>query len=267
MFAGIDIGSTSTKVVVMDAKGNMAHHIVPSGSNFSIGYKKALNKALNKLNGALKDIAGTITTGYGRHIAKIESEPVTEITCVAKGALFLDSGIRTIIDIGGQDTKAISIDDNGNLANFVLNDKCAAGTGRFLEAIAASLGLTLDKLAKISLKSSTILPISNTCTVFAETEVISRLSKGESTDGIARGIHNSLASKIYSLAKRIKIREKILVCGGGALNEGLIRELRDQFGTMGDAVIHPDNLDPRLVPAIGAALIAKENYIARSVPK
>jgi predicted CoA-substrate-specific enzyme activase len=262
MFTGIDIGSTSTKVVVMDAQGNMAHHIVPSGNNFSIGYEKALSKALDTLNGTLKDIVATVTTGYGRHIAKIESEPVTEITCVAKGASFLDSGTRTIIDIGGQDTKAISIDDHGNLINFALNDKCAAGTGRFLEAIAASLGLTLDTFAKISLKSPTILPISNTCTVFAETEVISRLSEGESTDGIARGIHHSLASKIYSLAKRIKIREKILVCGGGALNKGLTRELRDQFGTMGDAIIYPDNLDPRLVPAIGAALIAKEHYSA-----
>ncbi len=259
MFAGVDIGSASTKAVLMDGSTITGYHIVLSGSDFRKSSQLALDEALRKSNGALKDVAGVVSTGYGRYITEIGGEAITEITCAARGAFFLCPGARTIIDIGGQDTKAIKVAKGGRVLSFALNDKCAAGTGRFLERIATSLGLGLDEFAALSAGSMTKLPISSTCTVFAETEVISRISKGESLEGIVRGLHSALAGRIYGLAQRLKIEEEVLICGGGALNAGLVRELGDLIG---DIVLPPFGTDPRLLPAIGAALIAKEHYVS-----
>lgn len=259
MFAGVDIGSTSTKAVLMSDSRILGYHIVPSGSNFRQSSQVALDEAIKKANGDSRDIIGIVATGYGRYITEVTGETVTEITCAGRGALFVRPGARTILDIGGQDVKAIKISQSGRVLDFALNDKCAAGTGRFLERIATSLGLGLDEFATLAVGSTTKLPISSTCTVFAETEVISRISSGESLEGIARGLHSALAGRIYGLALRLKIQEEVLVCGGGALNAGLVRELGDLIG---DITLPPSGTDPRLLPAIGAAIIAKEHYVS-----
>ncbi len=264
MFAGLDIGSTSTKAVLMNDKRILASHILLSGRDFHESSVLVMEKVLKELNMKLEDISLTITTGYGRFIAALTeapSEEVTEITCCARGAYFLCPTSRTIIDIGGQDVKAIKINETGRVTDFALNDKCAAGTGRFLERIAGSLGLTMDEMTDLSLKSNIKLPLSNTCTVFAETEVVSRISKGEPIEGIARGIHNALGGRICALAERLGIQEDIFICGGGAKNAGLVREIQD---TIGRLTLPPQEIDPRLVPAIGAALIAKERYSSRT---
>jgi predicted CoA-substrate-specific enzyme activase len=259
MFAGVDIGSASTKAVLMSDSGILSYHILGSGSDFRKSSQEALNEAIKKIGATVSDIDRIITTGYGRYITQVGSEAVTEISCGARGVSFLCPEARTIVDIGGQDTKAIRISDTGQVLNFAMNDKCAAGTGRFLERIAFSLGLDLDKMAALSLKSSTIAAISSTCTVFAETEVVSRISRGEPLEGIVRGLHNALAGRIYGLVLRVGIEGTALACGGGALNAGLVRELRD---FVGDIALPPSGLDPRLLPAVGAALIARERYIS-----
>jgi len=260
MFAGVDIGSTSTKAVLMSDSRILGYHIVLSGSNFRQSSQVALDEAVKKANGDFRDIVGIVATGYGRYITEVTGETVTEITCAGRGALFVRPGARTILDIGGQDVKAIKIGQSGRVLDFALNDKCAAGTGRFLERIATSLGLSLDEMAALSVGSAAKVPISSTCTVFAETEVISRISNGESLEGIARGLHSALAVRIYGLARRLKIQEEVLICGGGALNAGLVRELGDLIG---DITLPPAGMDPRLLPAIGAALIASERYISQ----
>jgi len=258
MFAGVDIGSASTKAVLMRDSRILSYYILGSGSDFRKSSQEALSEALNRIGATVGDIDRIITTGYGRYITEVGSEAVTEISCGARGVSFLYPEARTIVDIGGQDTKAIRINDKGQVLNFAMNDKCAAGTGRFLERIAVSLGLDLDKMAALSLKSPTITAISSTCTVFAETEVVSRISGGESLESIVRGLHNALAGRIYGLVLRVGVKETVLVCGGGALNAGLVRELRDFIGD----VTLPLDVDPRLLPAIGAALIAKERHVS-----
>ena len=256
VFAGVDSGSTSTKAVLLDEGGTIVGtHIVPSGKDFRKSVKVVLHTAMDKTHSGLDDIAAIVTTGYGRFISGLNSKAMSEITCCGRGAHYLHSPARTVIDIGGQDSKAIRIDNTGKVVQFSLNDKCAAGTGRFLERIAVSLELDLEKMAELSVQSQKKLPISSTCTVFAETEVISRISNGEAIEGIVRGLHSALASRIYILAAGLNIEKDIFVCGGGAKNAGLVKELEELLGE----VTLPAGTDPRLVPAIGAALIARDS--------
>lgn len=254
MFAGVDLGSTSTKAVLLDDAGTiMGTHLAPSGNNFRRTAEAVLHTVMDQTHSSLDDIAAMVTTGYGRFISGLESKAMSEITCCARGAHYLHPGARTVIDIGGQDSKAIKIDNAGRVVQFSLNDKCAAGTGRFLERIAVSLELELEKMAELSVNSENKLPISSTCTVFAETEVISRISTGEPIESIVRGLHSALASRIHTLVVGLNIEKDIFVCGGGAKNAGLVKELR---GLLGEVVL-PTERDPRLVPAIGAALLAR----------
>jgi predicted CoA-substrate-specific enzyme activase len=257
LFAGIDLGSTSTKAVLMDGGGTpQATGILPSGKNFAKSAETALNQALEQIGASMEEVVAIVTTGYGRYISGFKSMTMSEITCCGRGSHYLKPGARTIIDIGGQDSKAIKVDHTGKVVNFTLNDKCAAGTGRFLERIAVSLELGMDEMAALSVHSETTVPISSTCTIFAETEVISRISNGEPIESIVRGLHHALATRIYTLVVRLNIEKDILACGGGAKNAGLVKELRDLFGN----IVLPSGYDPRLVPAIGAALIARERH-------
>jgi len=256
VFAGIDLGSTSTKAVIInEANQVVGARIISSGRDYRKSAEAVLSSALEQAGSAQDDLHNIITTGYGRFISGLEGKAMTEITCCAVGAHFFHPEVRVVIDVGGQDCKAIKIDASGRVVNFSLNDKCAAGTGRFLERIAASLDLDLDEMGKISVEADTKLPISNTCTVFAETEVISRISNGEPLEGIVRGLHYALASRIYTLIVRLKIEKSILMCGGGAKNIGLVHEIEQLIG---ESITLPSNLDPRLIPAVGAALRARE---------
>ena len=255
-FAGIDLGSTSSKAVIIDEDGEIVgSHIQNSGRDYRKTAESVLKGALEQASCGRGDIQNIIATGYGRFIEGLDAKAISEITCCAVGSFFLHPESRIVIDVGGQDSKVIKVNGSGRVLNFSLNDKCAAGTGRFLERIATSLDLTLDEMGKLSIHAERSLPISNTCTVFAETEVISRISSGEPVEGIVRGLHNALASRIYTLAVRLKIETDIFMCGGGAKNIGLVSELRR---IISEDIVLPSNVDARLVPAIGAALKAKD---------
>ncbi|OGR13239.1 MAG: hypothetical protein A2277_05440 [Desulfobacterales bacterium RIFOXYA12_FULL_46_15] len=256
LFAGVDSGSTSTKAVLLDEGGIIiGTHLVPSGNNFRKSAEVVLHTVMDKTHSKRDDLAAIVTTGYGRFISGLNSKAMSEITCCGRGAHYLHSAVRTVIDIGGQDSKAIKIDGTGKVVQFSLNDKCAAGTGRFLERIAVSLELDLERMAGLSVQSQQKLPISSTCVVFAETEVISRISNGEAIEGIIKGLHSALASRIHILAVGLNIEKDILVCGGGAKNAGLVKEIEELLGE----VVLPSGIDPRFVPSIGAALIARDS--------
>lgn len=256
-FAGVDLGSTSTKAVIVDGSADIVGtKIIPSGSNYRKSAENVMESALSEVKLTVKELAQIVTTGYGRFISGFESKQVSEITCCALGAHYLHPTVRTIIDIGGQDSKAIKTNQDGKVVNFSLNDKCAAGTGRFLERIAVSLELSMDEIAALSMSSQEKLPISSTCTIFAETEVISRISGGEPIASIVKGLHNALATRIHTLLVRLNVEKDIFMCGGGAKNAALVHELE---GMLGDINV-PSEVDPCLVPGIGAALKAREHF-------
>lgn len=258
-FGGIDSGSTTTKIVIVDEAGTIvASEIVLSGSNLRDSANSAFEN-IERRDGIRKDqVGGLVPTGYGRFLLGIDSKPISEITCCARGSVALLPSARTIIDVGGQDTKVIRIDSKGTVKQFSMNEKCAAGTGKFLERIAVSLGLELEQMVQLSLASNSKISISNTCAVFAETEVISRISGGEDLGSIVRGLHYSLASRVGTQLVRLGLEKDVFMCGGGALNAALVKELSEVISA---EITRPEGLDCRLVAALGAALIARDNRV------
>ncbi|HNQ47185.1 MAG TPA: acyl-CoA dehydratase activase [Syntrophorhabdus sp.] len=252
-FAGIDIGSTMTKVVIMGDE-IVASIIGPTGPEHRKLANKVIEEALIKAALSFEDLAYIVATGYGRINVPFADRQVTEITCHAKGIHHLLPKVKTIVDIGGQDSKGIKI-SNGKVTGFVMNDKCAAGTGRFLEIIADSLGVPLVKLGEISLTADKAAEISSTCTVFAEHEVINKLSGGESVANLVAGIHESVATRVYALVNKLKIEPEVAITGGGAKNIGLVKALEHKFGF--PIVVPPE---PLITGALGAALVGKEVY-------
>lgn len=250
-FAGVDIGSTMTKVVIY-SDTILATVIGPTGAEHRRTANEVMREALEQANLSLDDITYLVATGYGRINVPFADKQVTEISCHAKGVGSLFPNVRTAIDIGGQDCKGIQI-VNGKVMNFVMNEKCAAGTGRFLEVVAEALGLRLEEIGELSLKAQSVPRISNTCTVFAEQEVISLLSVGTKVEDILAGIHESTATRIHSMAQRVKIEKDVVITGGGAKNVGLIRALESKIGY---PVLRPP--EPLLTGALGAALIGKD---------
>lgn len=248
---GIDIGSITAKAVVLEVenKNIIASKIMPTGYNSRKTANKLVSDLLAKINLSMDDIDYTVSTGYSRKNIDYSSQQVTEITCQAKGVFFLFPDARTIIDIGGQDSKAIKIDSEGNMVDFEMNDKCSAGTGRFLEVMANSLEVPLETMP--SLSSKDYVPISSTCTVFAESEVVSRIAEGADRNSIIGGIHQSIASKILSLVGRIEIQPKIVITGGVAKNSAVVDAIAEKLGY---PVFVPKI--PQLTGALGAALIA-----------
>ncbi len=252
-FAGIDIGSTMTKVVIVGDEIE-ASIIGPTGPEHRKLANKVMEEALNKAGLGFKDLSYIVATGYGRINVPFADRQVTEITCHARGLHHLLPTVKTIVDIGGQDSKGIKIND-GKVTSFVMNDKCAAGTGRFLEIIADSLGIPLTKLGEISLTAERAAEISSTCTVFAEHEVINKLASGESTANLVAGIHESVATRVYALVNKLKIEPDVAITGGGAKNIGLIKALEGKFGF--PILVPPE---PLITGALGAAIIGKEVY-------
>ena len=254
-FVGIDVGSTSTKLIALSINADIIGRVVIlSGAG-----TRADEKAVEELYGAsgLEKIAcrGIVATGYGRNIFAGADKQVSEITCHARGLKFFLPEVRTIIDVGGQDLKAIRVNANGGIEQFVMNDKCAAGTGRFLEVMSKVMCIDISELGEYDAQSTEIQVISNTCTVFAESEVISKLSAGVGTANIVAGIHDSVARKIVGLVSRIGVKPEVTLTGGGALNAGLVRatERHLKCGLKLPA-------DPQITGALGAALIALETY-------
>jgi (R)-2-hydroxyacyl-CoA dehydratese activating ATPase len=249
-FAGIDIGSTMTKVVIV-ANAPVASFIGPTGPEHRKLAHKVMEEALRSARLTFDDLGYVVATGYGRINVPFADKQVTEITCHARGVYSLLPSTRTIIDIGGQDSKGIKIKE-GKVVSFVMNDKCAAGTGRFLEVIADALGVPLADLGRVGLTATEPAVISNTCTVFAEQEVISQLAGGESVPNLIAGVHDAIAARICAMVGKLKIEPDVAVTGGGAKNIGLVKAIEARLGC--PVVVPPE---PLLTGALGAALIGK----------
>jgi predicted CoA-substrate-specific enzyme activase len=253
-FAGLDIGSTMTKAVVLEGDIMRSSVIGPTGPEHRRLAGRVMEEALKKAGIAFGDLAFVVATGYGRINVPFADRQVTEITCHAKGLYSLLPSARTVVDVGGQDSKGIKVKD-GKVAGFVMNDKCAAGTGRFLDVIAEALGVPLEKLGELSLAADRPAEISNTCTVFAEHEVTSRLAAGESIPNLVAGIHDAIAVRIYALVAKLRIEPDVAVTGGGAKNVGLVKALEARFGC--PLLVPPE---PLITGALGAALVGKAMY-------
>jgi (R)-2-hydroxyacyl-CoA dehydratese activating ATPase len=259
-FAGIDIGSTMTKVVIVDDRENiLTATIGPTGAEHRHLALQVTEEALAKADLNFDNLDFIVATGYGRINVPFADRQITEITCHARGISSLFPTARIIIDIGGQDSKGIKLDAEGKVANFVMNDKCAAGTGRFLEVIAETLGIKLTDMGRISLAAEGFVQISNMCTVFAEHEVTSRLSEGAKIPEIVAGLHEAIAGRVVNMVRRLGLEKEVVVTGGGAKNIGLVKAIE---GKVGFPVLIPP--EPFLTGALGAALIGKD-FIARGL--
>ncbi|WBW49949.1 acyl-CoA dehydratase activase [Peptoniphilus equinus] len=252
---GIDIGSTATKGVILKDGSEIVGKIVIDVGAGTSGPKRAVEGILEQAGLAREDIQYVMATGYGRNALEIADFQMSELSCHARGAYFLFPHVHTIIDIGGQDAKALKIGDGGVLDNFVMNDKCAAGTGRFLDVIAHVLEVDVSELEELDAKSQNDVAISSTCTVFAESEVISQLAQGTKIEDIVKGIHSAIASRVGSLAKRVGIQDDVIMTGGVALNQGMVRALEANIGHS----IHTSELC-QLNGALGAALFGYQKY-------
>lgn len=248
---GIDIGSTSSKAVILkDGTELTAHCVIPLGTG-TIGPEQAREQVFRQTGLKPEDMVYTVVTGYGRMNCEYADEQISELSCHAKGIHFLMPEIRTIIDIGGQDAKALKISDKGQLLAFQMNDKCAAGTGRFLDVMARVLEVDVKDLGRLGAMSTKYVGISSTCTVFAESEVISQLAMGTDKCDIINGIHRSVAGRVAGLAHRIGVREQVVMTGGVAQNQGIVKALQDELGHE----IHTSPLT-QYNGALGAALFA-----------
>ena len=253
-FAGIDSGSTSTDVAILDQdKHLVAQVILPTGAGAAAGAERAMEAALNQAGLRESDITATVTTGYGRSAIQMGDKSITEITCHAKGAFFLDPTVRTIIDIGGQDSKVIRVDADGNVINFIMNDKCAAGTGRFLELMARTLELSLDEMGVTGLSWKEDITISSMCTVFAESEVVSLIAQNKDAADIIHGLNEAVAAKTCALCQRLGGQPTYMMTGGVSKNKGVVEAIQRRLGEplhISDAA--------QLNGALGAALFAME---------
>lgn len=254
--AGIDIGSAATKVTLLRDGVVVGRAVRPTGGDPRATGRAVLGDALAEAG--LPDGADlvSVATGYGRHVVGGAARAVTEITCAARGAALASAGAppRAIIDVGGQDTKVILLEADGQVREFAMNDKCAAGTGRFLEVMARALGVELDALGRLSAEAGNPCPINATCTVFAESEVISLLHGGASPADIVAGLHRSVASRVVAMAPRLRDVSPAFFIGGGARDEGLRAALEDALGA---PVVVPEG--PQFVVSLGAAAIAEES--------
>ena len=248
---GVDIGSTASKAVIMeDGSRILARALVAVGTG-TRGPQEVYKKVLEESGVTRDQISRIVATGYGRMKFQEADRELSEVSCHGKGVKYLCPEARTVIDIGGQDAKAMLLDENGNLDDFVMNDKCAAGTGRFLDAMARVLDVDVTELGAISERSEHPTSISSTCAVFAESEVISRLAADEHIEDIAAGIHASVAKKVGGLALRIGYQPQVVMSGGVAKNRGIVKALERELKC---SILVPE--DCQMAGAIGAALFA-----------
>ena len=253
-FAGIDIGSTMTKAVILE-DGVIASVIGPTGPEQRRLANRVMEEALRKTGLSFDAMTYIVSTGYGRINVPFADKQVTEISCHARGVSSLFPQARTIVDIGGQDSKAITIDHHGRVTNFIMNDKCAAGSGRFVEVIADTVGLKLEQMGDVSLQSTHPAQISNICTIWAQQEVASRLAEGVPIPDLIAGVHRSLADRVARMVKRLKLQKEVVLTGGGGKNKGLVKALSEQLDC---EILVPQ--EPLITGALGAALLGKDLY-------
>lgn len=254
---GIDIGSSSSKAVILkDGVELVSSAVVQVGTGTS-GPGRVMEAVFANIDIKPEDINYTVATGYGRFSVENADKQISEITCHAKGIFYLVPTARTIIDIGGQDAKAIALSDKGNITQFYMNDKCAAGTGRFLDVMSRVLEIPLGEMGDAHFKADEWASVSSTCTVFAESEVISQLSKGLTRESIVAGVHKSVATKACSLVRRCgAIVNDVVMCGGVAQNPGAVDAIEKELGQK--IIVAPN---PQITGALGAALLAYEELI------
>lgn len=251
-YCGIDIGSLSTETVLIDSSGALVHYeIILTGASAVKACAKCYYRTLEAAKVNEDDIVLTVSTGYGRSRCEFSDAQVTEITCHAKGAAVVFPEARTVIDIGGQDSKAIRLGPGGAVEDFAMNDKCAAGTGRFLGVMARTLEIDLDEMGPLSLKYVKEVKVSSMCTVFAESEVVSLISEGTDVANISRGIHKAISDRTVSLAERVGINPEVVMTGGVAKNVGVVDCIETKIGRK---LLIP--LEPQIIGALGAAHIA-----------
>lgn len=260
LFLGLDIGSLSCDAVLInDSEEIVAWSVVPTGAKNLLAIERARNEVCEKTGIDVSRLAATVATGYGRNRVEQRLAAVTEITCHARGARSLFPKVDILIDIGGQDSKVIRLGPNGRVVNFSMNDKCAAGTGRFLEAMARALEVDVDQLATMDEGATNNVSLSSMCTVFAESEVVSLIADGEDIHEIVRGLNNAIAARNRSLVKRVTTSLSglnVAMSGGVARNTGVVRALSAAIGA--DIIVLPE---PDIVGALGAALIAREKWM------
>ncbi|MDP7220977.1 MAG: acyl-CoA dehydratase activase [Arenicellales bacterium] len=260
--AGVDVGSTQSKAAIVDEDGNLvATALDETGANVVQAAEKVYEQALRSANLREEEVDYVIGTGYGRYKVTFGNAQVTEISCHGRGAVKMFPETRTVIDMGGQDTKAISVNPDGEINDFCMNDKCAAGTGRFLGAAAVALDLPLDDLGSTALKSDKPVRISTTCTVFAESEVLSWLGKGKKLPDILWGVHQSIATRTIGLVRRVGLEEKITFTGGVTRNVAMVKALEDRLGTRLNV-----SEQAHYIGALGAALFALDHILESRKP-
>jgi predicted CoA-substrate-specific enzyme activase len=250
--AGIDIGSITAETVILQDNQMLSSSIVPTGANSRTAAERSLTAALKQASLRQEDLAAIVTTGYGRASFPSATKMITEITCHARGAFFVYPETRTVIDIGGQDSKVIRLDKQGRNVDFQMNDKCAAGTGRFLEVMARALEVKLEDLGRLSRSARRTIKISSMCTVFAESEVVSLIAENQPQEVIIRGLHDAIADRILGMVRRVGVEEKVTLTGGVAKNEGVVLALEERLGVK--VFVPPE---PQIIGALGAALLAR----------
>lgn len=260
--AGVDVGSTQTKAVIVDDAGEIAgRSLIDTGANVVQAAQTAYDLALAEWGIPEAEVAFVIGTGYGRYRVEFGDAQVTEIVCHARGAAQMFPGTRTVLDMGGQDTKAIHIQPGGDVLDFCMNDKCAAGTGRFLQSAAAALELELGDLGPTALRGQRPVEISTTCTVFAESEVLSWLARGKKIEDILLGVHRSIASRAIALLRRVGVEEEVTYTGGVTRNEAMVAVLNELLELEMNV-----SEESHFMGALGAALFALERVRGGEIP-
>jgi predicted CoA-substrate-specific enzyme activase len=256
-FLGVDVGSVTTKAVVTKDSELVAYHTVPSGSNYKVAAERVIEEALAKAGLSPENIAYAVATGYGANSVDVANQQVTDISCCARGMSHLFPSVRTVIEIGGQASKVIRVSTQGRAINFAVSERCAAGSGRFLQIIARVLQIDIKDVGPLSLQAKNPVTYTTGCAVFGESEAISRVAEGAAKEDILAGVHNSLAAKISNLIDQVGMEEDCAITGGGALDVGLIMRVEEKLGV--HLLVPPQ---PQITAALGAALMATEKLVA-----
>jgi len=252
--AGIDVGTKLTKVVIMDENKNILAYVIErTGTDHKKSSQEALEKAIEKAGLKREDIKKIIATGFGKISAPFADDEVTQVIAAGRGAYYVKPTARTVIEVGAEESRAIQLDDSGNVKDFSLADKCAAGAGSFVDAMIRYLEVTPDEFGQLALQATRAIPMNAQCVVFAESEVVSLLHSNVPKAEISRAIHDAIADRVAAIARRIEIKDDVLLIGGLANDIGFIDAMKRELGK---DVHVPDNYPPELVPAIGAALSA-----------
>jgi len=260
--AGVDVGSTQTKAVIIDEAGQIVGRaLIDTGANVVLAAERAYVGALKDGAVSEEDVGYVVGTGYGRYRVTFGNTQVTEISCHGRGAVYMFPNTRTVLDMGGQDTKAIRVSPTGEILDFCMNDKCAAGTGRFLGAVATALEIPLSELGTVALTAEKAVKISTTCTVFAESEVISWLGRGKKVEDILLGVHRSIVSRSMGLMRRVGVESEVTFTGGVTRNIGMVVGLNEAIGFTVN--VSPD---AHFMGALGAALFARDHILSSRVP-